>query len=52
MNWMVENGISQDRITAKGFGESKLVNGCKDGVDCSEEEHQANRRSEFVITAL
>ncbi|MCO6176468.1 OmpA family protein [Flavobacterium sp. NRK F10] len=52
MKWMVKNGISPDRITAKGFGESQLVNGCKDGVDCTEEQHQANRRSEFVITAL
>jgi hypothetical protein len=34
-------------ITAKGYGESKLVNQCADGVPCSEEEHQANRRTEL-----
>jgi outer membrane protein OmpA-like peptidoglycan-associated protein len=38
------------RITGKGYGESSLINRCKDGVKCSEEEHQANRRTEFRIT--
>lgn len=41
------------RIYGKGFGETKLVNGCPcegDAVsDCSEEEHQNNRRTEFII---
>ena len=41
-----------DRIYGKGFGESNLVNKCADGVACTEEEHQLNRRSEFVIMAL
>ncbi|KRB59179.1 OmpA family protein [Flavobacterium sp. Root186] len=52
MNWFVKNGISPDRLTGRGYGETKLVNGCYDGVKCSEEQHQANRRSEFIITAL
>lgn len=50
--WLVKQGISSDRLTAKGYGETNLVNNCKDGVDCSEEQHQANRRSEFIITSL
>lgn len=54
--WMIKNGINATRLTSKGFGESKPVNGCfcegKIKSDCSEEEHQANRRSEFVITKL
>ena len=50
--WLVKNGINKNRLTAKGFGESKLVNHCKDGVQCSEAEHQANRRSEFVIVSM
>lgn len=37
------------RISAKGFGESKLLNKCSDGVDCTEEEHTQNRRMEFTI---
>ena len=44
------------RIYGKGFGESKLVNDCKcEGKvtsSCSEEEHQANRRTEFKIVKI
>ncbi|MDG5493127.1 OmpA family protein [Psychroserpens sp. SPM9] len=45
-------GISADRLTGKGYGESQLVNGCSDGVKCTEEEHQLNRRSEFIIVKM
>lgn len=37
------------RISGKGYGESKLLNRCSDGVSCSDEEHALNRRTEFVI---
>ena len=37
------------RLTFKGYGESKLKNKCSDGVECSVEEHQSNRRTEFLI---
>lgn len=50
--WLVKNGIAANRITSKGYGETKLLNGCSDGVKCSEEEHQRNRRSEFIITKM
>ena len=36
-------------MEAKGYGESKLVNDCVDGVDCTEEEHQKNRRTTFKV---
>ena len=50
VNYIVDKGgIMKGRITAKGYGESMLKNRCKDGVDCSEEEHQANRRTEIKI---
>lgn len=52
MKWMISQGISPDRLTAKGYGETRLINQCADGVECTEEEHQLNRRSEFIITAL
>lgn len=52
VNYIVSAGISSDRIIAKGYGESQLVNKCDDGVNCSEEEHQANRRTEFKILEL
>lgn len=49
MEWFVKNGINKDRLTGKGYGETKLVNNCGDGVTCTEEEHTKNRRSEFII---
>ena len=52
MEWLIQNGISADRLIAKGFGESQLINKCADGVNCSEQEHQANRRSEFIIVSM
>ncbi len=52
MAWLVKNGIESSRLTAKGYGETQLVNKCADGVECTEAEHQANRRSEFIITSM
>ncbi|WP_026715343.1 OmpA family protein [Flavobacterium daejeonense] len=52
ISWLIKNGVSPDRLTGKGYGETQLVNRCADGVKCTEEEHQMNRRSEFIITAL
>lgn len=52
MAWLVNNGIVASRLTAKGYGERELVNKCADNVPCTEEEHQANRRSEFIIEGL
>lgn len=49
MEWLINNGIDKSRLTAKGFGETKLLNKCSDGVKCTEIEHQVNRRSEFII---
>jgi len=42
-------GIDADRLSGRGYGERELVNKCADGVPCSEEEHQLNRRSDFII---
>jgi len=51
IKYIVEKGgISKARLTGRGYGETQLTNGCADGIDCSEEEHQLNRRSEFIIT--
>lgn len=51
-DWLITNGINPDRLTAKGYGETQLVNKCADGVQCTEAEHQLNRRSQFIITSL
>jgi outer membrane protein OmpA-like peptidoglycan-associated protein/tetratricopeptide (TPR) repeat protein len=45
--YLVSKGVDAKRMTWKGYGESKLVNHCKNNVSCSEEEHQKNRRTEF-----
>lgn len=52
MNWLIRQGISANRLQTSGFGESQLLNNCKDGIECSEAEHQLNRRSEFIITKI
>jgi outer membrane protein OmpA-like peptidoglycan-associated protein len=49
LEYLVKRGIAKSRLTAKGYGETQLVNQCADGVKCSEAEHQLNRRSTFVI---
>ncbi|CAA9194907.1 Peptidoglycan-associated lipoprotein [Flavobacterium bizetiae] len=52
IDWLVKNGVAKNRLTGKGYGETQLVNRCSDGVPCTEEEHQMNRRSEFIILNL
>jgi peptidoglycan-associated lipoprotein len=56
MNWLVKKGIDKSRLTAKGYGQSQLINNCDCSPtkksSCTEEEHQANRRSEFIITSF
>ncbi len=49
INFMIDKGISENRLLGRGYGESKPVNHCVDGVECSETEHLQNRRAEFVI---
>lgn len=48
--YLIDEGVEPGRITAKGYGERQIMNRCADGVECSEEEHQMNRRTEFIIT--
>jgi outer membrane protein OmpA-like peptidoglycan-associated protein len=52
ISWFVKNGVNANRLIGKGYGETQLINRCADGIDCTEEEHQMNRRSEFIIMAL
>lgn len=49
VNYMIKKGISPDRLQSEGYGETKLINRCANGVKCSDKEHQLNRRSEFII---
>lgn len=52
MDYLVARGISPKRLVARGYGESEILNGCVDGVNCTESEHQQNRRTEFKILAV
>ncbi|MEO8068966.1 MAG: carboxypeptidase regulatory-like domain-containing protein [Flavobacteriales bacterium] len=45
-------GVGRDRISGKGYGATRPVNHCVAGVQCSEEEHAANRRVEYVVTGV
>lgn len=47
--YLISKGIDKERLTAKGYGETMLLNRCGNRVDCSEAEHQANRRTEFKV---
>jgi len=49
VNYLLKNGISRTRLIAKGYGATKLVNGCKVGVKCTDAQHEQNRRTEFKV---
>jgi outer membrane protein OmpA-like peptidoglycan-associated protein len=46
---LLSRGIAKARFTAKGYGETKLVNECANGVECTDEKHEENRRTEFKV---
>lgn len=50
VQYIIDRGVDKSRISAKGYGESMLVNNCSNGVKCSAADHQLNRRTEFIIT--
>lgn len=52
MAYLIKKGVDSKRLTAKGYGETQLLNKCADWVKCTEKEHKENRRSEFIITDL
>ncbi len=49
--WLEKKGIDDKRVVAKGYGEARILNQCKDKVECTDEEHRFNRRTEFKILA-
>ena len=49
VDYLVTRGIPATRLTSQGYGESQLVNHCSNGAQCTEKEHQLNRRSEFIV---
>jgi outer membrane protein OmpA-like peptidoglycan-associated protein/opacity protein-like surface antigen len=49
VDYIVSQGISRDRIVAKGYGETVLLNNCANGIPCSDADQQVNRRTEFKV---
>ena len=52
VNYIIDRGINPSRITGKGYGETQLINQCTDNVECTEAQHEKNRRTEFVIIRM
>ncbi len=52
VEYLVAQGIDANHLTWKGYGEKQLINSCKNGVECAEEMHQENRRTELKITGI
>jgi peptidoglycan-associated lipoprotein len=50
LDFLRSKGVQKERISAKGYGATRLLNHCVAGVQCSEEEHAQNRRVEYVVT--
>jgi len=51
-NYLIAKGIDDNRVRAVGKGEEVLRNSCSDGVNCSDVEHQYNRRTEVIIRKM
>ncbi|WP_299257221.1 OmpA family protein [uncultured Aquimarina sp.] len=49
IDYMIVKGISANRLTSKGYGETQHVNDCGNDSNCTKAEYQLNRRSEFII---
>ncbi|QWX84433.1 OmpA family protein [Cellulophaga sp. HaHaR_3_176] len=49
VGYMISKGLSEERLSGEGFGETKLVNSCGNNSKCTSKEHDLNRRSEFII---
>ena len=52
LEFLGQQGVGSERISTSAFGESKLLNHCKDGVRCTNPEHAVNRRVEIIITSF
>ena len=52
LEYLLGKGVAVGRVDPVGYGETRLLNRCRDGVRCSEAEHQLNRRTEFRVLAL
>ncbi|MDA8629900.1 OmpA family protein, partial [Bacteroidia bacterium] len=51
-DYLASKNINRARMKYKGYGETRLLNRCKDGIECSDEEHAVNRRTEYIISGI
>jgi len=49
VKYIISKGIDKNRISGTWLGETQLINKCAEGIECTEEEHAQNRRTEFFI---
>jgi outer membrane protein OmpA-like peptidoglycan-associated protein/tetratricopeptide (TPR) repeat protein len=52
LKYLVQRGIPIENLSAKGYGETQLVNNCTNGVKCTDTKHEENRRSEFIVKKI
>jgi len=54
VEYLIRQGIDPSRLSARGYGKSQLINqcNCEVAVECTEAQHQENRRTEFRITGV
>jgi outer membrane protein OmpA-like peptidoglycan-associated protein/tetratricopeptide (TPR) repeat protein len=50
--YLISLGVKPQRILAKGYGKSELLNHCDEGIDCTSAQHRQNRRTEIKILAV
>ncbi len=51
VDYIISKGIAKDRVTSKGYGKSKPSEDCK-CEQCTDDEHQRNRRTEFKVLSM
>jgi len=49
---VTKGGIDAERLQSRGYGESVIINRCTNGIECSDEEHEYNRRTELKIIGI
>ena len=49
-NYLIKKGVDGSRISGRGYGETELLNNCRNNIPCAEKEHEKNRRSEFILS--
>lgn len=52
IDYLVSKGVNKNRVIGKWFGESMLLNKCADDIECTEEEHMINRRTEVIVVSI